>query len=226
MVNARTYRVGPSTIVVRFGDITESPADVIVSSDDFELSMGGGVSQAILTAGGGTIAEDADKMIPARSGDVIVTTAGGLPAKYLFHAVMIGPDWGSDSRGAVIRQACQKAMRLLPLLGCRSIAFPAIGTGVAGISFEIAASEMAATLVGALLDAPEPCAVELYLYDAHSDAAQDAFFAFFEQFAARTMALEATRGSRGRGWRLRGPSSRGPSTPRKRGMPSDEARSS
>jgi O-acetyl-ADP-ribose deacetylase (regulator of RNase III) len=197
-MTSRRYRVGPSTITVRFGDITASGSEVLVSSDDFELSMGGGVSQAILAAAGPRILDDARKRAPARVGDVVVTSAGRLPARYLFHAITIGPESDELSRETIVRQTCQKAMRLLPLLGCRSIAFPAIGTGLAGIPSEEAASEMAAVLVGALLDAAEPYEVELYLHDSYGGASEGAFFVFFEHFAARTLALETTRERTGR----------------------------
>lgn len=84
------YQIGKSKLLLRFGDITTAATDVIVSSDDFFLSMGGGVSRAILRAGGNDIAMDAAKHTPAQLGKVIVTTAGLLEAKYVFHAVTIG----------------------------------------------------------------------------------------------------------------------------------------
>ncbi|MFN8635680.1 MAG: DUF4062 domain-containing protein [Chloroflexota bacterium] len=197
MTTSRAYRVGPSTITILFGDITTSRAEVIVSSDDFELSMGGGVSEAISTAGGQSVAHDAAKLVPASAGDVVVTTAGRLPAKYLFHAITIGPGWqapGPSTEDAIVRQICRKAMELLSQLGCRSIAFPALGTGVAGIRFDVAAAGMAATLVSELLDASEPYQVELYLHHSFGDEPQDRFFIFLEQFAARTLAVVSTPG--------------------------------
>ncbi len=63
-MDSRTYEVGKSRITVLFGDITSSAAKVLVSSDDYLLSMSGGVSAAIRMAGGAAITADASKMVP------------------------------------------------------------------------------------------------------------------------------------------------------------------
>ena len=63
----RTYRIGHSTLTLEFGDITKSEADVLVSSDDSYVTMGGGVSAAILRAGGESILHDAAKKIPGKT---------------------------------------------------------------------------------------------------------------------------------------------------------------
>ena len=117
-MNSRTYEVGRSKITLLFGDITTSKADAMVSSDDYLLSMGGGVSAAILGAGGARVAADASKMVPARTGDVVVSTAGDLPARYVLHAITIGPKQLDLPADAIVRQTTQRVMHLLPLLGC------------------------------------------------------------------------------------------------------------
>ena len=190
-MNSRTYEVGRSKITLVFGDITTSKADALVSSDDYLLSMGGGVSAAIRRAGGARIAADASKMVPARAGDIVVSTAGDLPAKYVLHAITIGPDRLNLAADAIVRQTTQRVMRLLPLLGCASVAFPAIGAGVAGIPYEVVASEMAGALVGAILDTEGSYDVELYLMDRFR-MTRDDFFVFFEAFAARRFGLSTS----------------------------------
>ena len=87
MQQRRTYQVGKSTLTLEFGDITASRADVLVSSDDSYLTMGGGVSLAIQRAAGQGILLEVAKNIPAKLGDVVVTGAGSLSAKHVFHAV-------------------------------------------------------------------------------------------------------------------------------------------
>ena len=72
----------------------------------------------------------------------------------------------------------------MPLLGCTSVAFPAIQRRAA-IPYEIVATEMAGVLVGVLLDATESCDVELYLMDRFRRMSRDDFFVFFEAFAAQ-----------------------------------------
>ena len=192
-MDSRTYKVGRSTITLIFGDITTSKAEVLVSSDDYYLSMGGGVSAAIRRAGGSRIAQDASKLVPATAGDVVVSSAGDLHAKYVFHAITIGEYDGNLSREIIVRQTTRKCLELLSALDCRSIAFPAIGAGAAHIKYEVVASEMAGTLVEFLLDAHRPFNIELYLFDKHSVMNHDDFFMFFEAFAARSMALTPSK---------------------------------
>lgn len=194
-MNSRTYEVGQSKITLLFGDITTSQAQALVSSDDYWLSMGGGVSAAIRYAGGHRVAADASKMVPALVGDVVVSTAGHLPAKYILHAITIGSQQAGLPPDAIVRQTTQRVMNLLPLLGCASVAFPAIGAGVAGIPYEIVASEMAGVLVGFLLDAKEAYDVELYLTDRFGPMSRDDFFVFFEAFAARRLGLSTSMGA-------------------------------
>jgi O-acetyl-ADP-ribose deacetylase (regulator of RNase III)/transcriptional regulator of met regulon len=188
-MNSRTYEIGPSKITLLFGDISTSKAESLVSSDDYLLSMSGGVSAAIRHVAGPRVAADASKMVPARVGDVIVSTAGDLPAKYIFHAITIGSQGIDLPPDAIVRQTTQRVMNLLPVLGCASVAFPAIGGGSAGIPYEIVASEMAGALVGFLLDAQEAYNVELYLMDRFGQLNRDDFFMFFEAFAARKLGL-------------------------------------
>ena len=82
-MNQRTYSIGNSKFVIEFGDLTASTASVLVSSDDYMLTMGGGVSAAIRRAGGEMIMLDASKKVPVKVGDVVVTSAGALAATYL-----------------------------------------------------------------------------------------------------------------------------------------------
>lgn len=190
-MDSMTYTVGKSRITLLFGNITTSQAEVIVSSDDFLLSMGGGVSASILDSAGPLLAADARKLIPLRVADVAVSTAGYLPAKYVMHAVTLGPGADEIARGAVVRRVTQRVLQLAAGLGCTSIAFPSIGAGVARIPFRVVASEMAGALVDFLLESEHAFDVELYFMEKHL-AREDDLFPFFEAFAGRTRALWAT----------------------------------
>ena len=119
----RTYQIGHSKLSLEFGDITTSRADVIVSSDDSNLSMGGGVSASIRRAAGQGILIEAAKRVPAKLGDVIVTGAGLLPAKFVFHAITIGD--GNAAPSEVIMNATRRCLTILRQLRLSSIAFPA-----------------------------------------------------------------------------------------------------
>jgi O-acetyl-ADP-ribose deacetylase (regulator of RNase III) len=126
----RSYQFGKSRLTIEFGDITSSDAQVMVSSDDYYITMGGGVSASILRAGGQEIMIDASKKVPAKLGEVIVTTAGRLQAQYIFHAITIEQhaDRGGSAKD-IVRNSVSRCFDLLDALGLDSIAFPAIGAG-------------------------------------------------------------------------------------------------
>jgi len=206
-MDAQTYQVGNSSITLIFGDITTSRAEVLVSSDDCYLSMGGGVSAAISDAAGPTYCPQARKIARARRdnrriaspGDVVVTPAGVLPAEYVFHAITRARQPAALSHDAIVRQTCRRIMRLLPLLGCCHVAFPSIGTGYVGIEAAVAAEQMAAVLTRALLETEEAYRVELYLLDRTlNPGTARAFFTSFEEFLHRTLALAVLESDDGR----------------------------
>ena len=87
----RTYKYNNSKVTIRFGNIIDSEAEVIVSSDDCWITMGGGVSMSIRRAEGtGAIEQDVQKKVPVNLGDVVVSNAGKLKQKFIFHAITIG----------------------------------------------------------------------------------------------------------------------------------------
>jgi len=187
MQKQRTYLVGTSKLSLEFGDLTASNADVVVSSDDSDLSMSGGVSEAIRRAAGEQIRVDTLKRTPAKLGDVIVTSAGAMRAKYIFHAVTIGE--GYLSHDEVIANVTHRSLRLLRELGLSSIAFPAIGAGVAGFTLETVAATMAETIVGELRRSEAPLAVTIYLFDRFGRMKEIDYIEFFEEVSIRTRGL-------------------------------------
>ncbi len=127
--------------VVR-GDITAIPVDAIVNAANSGLYGGGGVDGAIHRAGGPSIAaECADirsRQGGCETGNAVHTGAGKLPAKYVIHTV--GPIWGAgDDRAGELLAACYRnSLRLAERLGCDSVSFPNISTGVYGCPKEVA----------------------------------------------------------------------------------------
>jgi len=188
----RTYNVGPSTLTLVFGDIINSTADVLVSSDDWYITMRGGVSAAIRGAGGDTILFDVAKHTPASLGDVVVTSAGFLKAKYVFHAITIGAEEGDP--GEIVKKTTRRCLELLGALRLRSIAFPAIGAGVAGFNYDRVAVEMAETITPMLAASPRKIDVSIYLYDRYRRLQPIDYLSFFEEFSVRTRphAIQAT----------------------------------
>jgi O-acetyl-ADP-ribose deacetylase (regulator of RNase III) len=144
------YKINNATFRVTYGDITQLTADALVSSDDNYLSMGGGVSASLLRAGGEVIRIEARKHIPLKIGDVAVTSAGQLSAKYIFHAVTIDYTNMIYASEESIEAATHRCMELADTLGVRLIAFPALGTGVAQFPFQLAAEVMTRTIANYL----------------------------------------------------------------------------
>ncbi len=139
--------VANSTIKLVKGDITEQQTDAIVNAANEHLAHGGGVAGAIVRKGGRTIQEESNEWIKAhgsvKTGYAVITAAGSLKAKYVIHAV--GPIMGSGNEDEKLRLATLNSLKLADQYGIRSIAFPAISTGIFGYPIERCADIMLAT---------------------------------------------------------------------------------
>ena len=116
------------------GDITNLVTDVIVSSDDNYLTMGGGVSYTIRSIGGNNIYTEAQKLVPLSLGEVAVTTAGKLSAQKVFHGVVIDFDSEKGPSRKVIQKVVHTCIKKANEANYRSIAFPLFGAGTGGFS--------------------------------------------------------------------------------------------
>lgn len=185
----RVYKFNNSFIKVLFGDITGSDADIIVSS----IAMYGGVSPMIRKEIGPSVFSEIKKHVPANYGDVIVTGAGELSNKYIFHVVTVGRKKLSlssinthiDANPSVwrfmIENSINKCFRLMQALDLSSIAFPALGAGAAHIPYEEIASNMIRTLSDNLVKTNKSIMVELYLYNRYKNKSEWDFLPFFEK---------------------------------------------
>jgi O-acetyl-ADP-ribose deacetylase (regulator of RNase III) len=116
------------------GDITDSEVDAIVNAANNHLWMGAGVAGAIKRKGGKEIEDEAMKKGPIPIGEVVVTSAGKLRAKYVIHAAVMGQDLTTNEE--YIKNATQNSLKRAEELEIESIAFPAFGTGVGGIPMD------------------------------------------------------------------------------------------
>jgi O-acetyl-ADP-ribose deacetylase (regulator of RNase III) len=122
------------------GDITQLTTEAIVNAANNHLWMGAGVAGAIKRAGGAEIEQEAVSKGPIPVGEAVVTGAGQLKARHVIHAAAMGQDLRTDAEK--IRAATANSLKRADELGLRSIAFPALGTGVGGFSYRQAAEVM------------------------------------------------------------------------------------
>ena len=117
---------------VQQGDITQLELDALVNAANNRLWMGGGVAGALKRAGGQEIEAEALQKGPIHIGEAVATGAGKLKAKFVIHAAVMGQDLKTDAE--IIMQATRNSLLVAEELGVRSLAFPALGTGVGGFS--------------------------------------------------------------------------------------------
>jgi O-acetyl-ADP-ribose deacetylase len=126
------------------GDITEQDVDAVVNAANSSLMGGGGVDGAIHRRGGPAILEECKRIRAERypdglpPGRAVATTAGDLPARWVIHTV--GPVYAkSEDRSGLLASCHAESLRVADELGARTVAFPAISTGVYGYPIEEAA---------------------------------------------------------------------------------------
>lgn len=204
-MESRQYIFNNSTLTVKFGNILDTKAEVIVSSDDCYITMGGGVSRAILMAGGDIIIKDAQKMCPVPLGDVVVTTAGKMERqKYVYHCITIDIKRSlqilshqvteKDVLNYLLQHTVNKCFQLMQAMDLTSIAFPAIGAGAARIPIRKVIEQMSIAIARNLANTNKTLNVELYLYDIYSLYSESDYITLFESLAAKAALVEYKKG--------------------------------
>ena len=121
-----------STLSAKIVDITQCEVDAIVNAANEELAPGGGVCGAIHRAAGGRLAAACARVAPCPTGQARITPGFQLPAKFVIHAV--GPIWhgGGRDEAKLLASAYRSSLELCESNRLRSVAFPAISTGIFG----------------------------------------------------------------------------------------------
>ena len=117
-------------IVLLQGDLTEMDVDAIVNAANNDLQLGGGVAGAIRRKGGDAIQRECDDIGSIPIGGAAITTGGKLRARFVIHAASM--QLGGETTARALRSSTAHALRIAAERGLRSIAFPAVGTGIAG----------------------------------------------------------------------------------------------
>jgi O-acetyl-ADP-ribose deacetylase (regulator of RNase III) len=161
--------IGAGRMELIVGDITKIAADVIVNAANSALAGGGGVDGAIHRAGGPSLMEELAEIRKrtggCATGSAVVTGAGRLPAKFVFHAV--GPVYRDGRHGEpeLLRSCYTTCLELAKERSLTSISFPSISTGVYGYPVSDAAKIALGTVRDWLAaDSRSPIVVKLVLF--------------------------------------------------------------
>lgn len=112
------------------GDLTEMDSDAIVNAANNDLQLGGGVAGAIRRKGGGRIQDECNEVGTIPVGAAAITTGGDLKARHVIHAASI--QLGGRTSAQSLRTSTAYSLRIATQKSLKTIAFPAIGTGIAG----------------------------------------------------------------------------------------------
>jgi O-acetyl-ADP-ribose deacetylase len=160
-------------IFLQRGDITEQEVDAVVNAANSSLMGGGGVDGAIHRKGGPAIKDDCKALRADRypdglpTGEAVATTAGNLPADWVIHTV--GPVYAkSEDRSHLLARCHTNALRVADEIGAKTVAFPAISTGVYGYPVDEAAPVAVGTVAEAETKVKE---VRFVLFNEHALAA-------------------------------------------------------
>lgn len=117
-------------IVLMQGDLTEMDVDAIVNAANNDLQLGGGVAGAIRRKGGDQIQRECDDIGSISVGEAAITSGGKLRARFVIHAASM--QLGGETTAHALRSSTAHSLRVAAEKGLRTVAFPAVGTGIAG----------------------------------------------------------------------------------------------
>ena len=170
-------KINNSFIELVQGDITELETDAIVNAANAQLILGGGVAGAIRKKGGPKIQEECDRIGETFVGGAVITSGGKLKAKHVIHAV--GPRMGEGDEDNKLKNAVINSLKVAEKHQLKSVAFPAISTGIFGYPLERCANIMIKETINYLKGKTNLEKIVFCLFD---KAAFDAFYQYlFEE---------------------------------------------
>ncbi len=167
-------------IILTQGDLTEADADAIVNAANNDLQLGGGVAGAIRRKGGGAIQRECDQIGSIPVGGAAITSGGKLKARHVIHAASM--QLGGRTTAFALRSSTAHSLRIAAERGLKTIAFPAVGTGIAGFPMRECAEIMLQEVAEHLKRPTSLERVDFVLFD---DEALRAFQQVFEEMKAQ-----------------------------------------
>ncbi|HKW62435.1 MAG TPA: macro domain-containing protein [Candidatus Acidoferrum sp.] len=176
-------------IVIEQGDLTEMATDAIVNAANNDLVLGGGVAGAIRRKGGDDIQRECNEIGSIPVGYAAITTGGRLKARFVIHAASMR--LGGTTTAEALRNSTVHCLRIARERGLKSIAFPAVGTGIAGFPLEECAKIMLREAAGHLRGETSLDEIHFVLFD---DDAKEVFQGTWQKL--QTEFLSGTSGAK------------------------------
>jgi len=168
----KEWRSGNKVLKLIEGNIALINTEAVVNAANKSLILGGGVAGAIRSFGGPSIQEECNSIGPIEVGEAVITGAGNLKAKYVIHAA--GPVYGEGHEDEKLKRAVHNSLELAEKKKIKSIAFPAISTGIFRFPIKRCSDIMINTCLDFLKNHEYPQEIILCLYGEKS-------FSIFEQ---------------------------------------------
>jgi O-acetyl-ADP-ribose deacetylase (regulator of RNase III) len=178
MNKARTEK-----IVIQQGDLTDMDTDAIVNAANNDLQLGAGVAGAIRRKGGDEIQRECDAIGSIPVGYAAITGGGKLRARHVIHAASM--QLGGRTTAANLRNSVAHSLRIAAERGLKTIAFPAVGTGIAGFPIEECASIM---LEEAAQHLKRETSLEKIYFVLFDDRASDVFTRAWKRLSTQPLA--------------------------------------
>jgi O-acetyl-ADP-ribose deacetylase len=178
-------------IILMQGDLTEMDADAIVNAANNDLQLGGGVAGAIRRKGGDAIQKECDVIGSIPIGGAAITTGGSLRARHVIHAASM--QLGGETTARALQSSTAHSLRIAAEQNLRSIAYPAVGTGIAGFPLDECAAIMLHEVANVL---KKPTSIEKVYFVLFDDSALAVFQKVHAEMAARGEFGDATASGR------------------------------
>ncbi|XP_063144808.1 protein mono-ADP-ribosyltransferase PARP14-like [Candoia aspera] len=165
-------------VIVQKVDMTQCSTDVVVNASNEDLKHIGGLANVLLKAAGPELQKECDDQVrqygPLKTGCVTITSAGKLPCKQVIHAV--GPRWNNAEKEKCIqllKKSVKESLKLADSCKHRSIAIPAISSGVFGFPLKLCTHSIVTAIKESLEDLSEnSCLKQIYLVDIRKETVQ------------------------------------------------------